>query len=129
MNIKKETYTISELASMLEISPSTIRFYEEKGLIRPGRSAGNQRVYTDKERARLKMILRGKRFGYSLDEIAEMTGISDITMSEMSQIEKSLLFVEDKIEEISEKKRDLDLLEQDIFALKKRLLERRDNIK
>ena len=129
MNAKKKTYTISELASMLEMSSSAIRFYEDKGLIRPGRSAGNQRIYTAKDRVRLKLILRGKRFGFSLDEIAEMIGMSDAPMGELSQIEKSLLFAEKKIREISERRRDLDLLEEDINALKKTLLERRDNIK
>ena len=73
----KHTFTISELAAQLDISPRTIRFYEKKGLISPRRTPGNQRVYTPKDRARLKLILRGKRFGFSLDEIAEMNGMPD----------------------------------------------------
>ena len=66
--MSNEKYTISELAAEFDISPSTIRFYEEKGLLSPERSQGNQRVYSYKHRKRLKLILRGKRFGASLDE-------------------------------------------------------------
>ena len=60
------TFSISELAQEFDISSRTIRFYEEKGLIAPRRTKGNQRRYTAKDRFRLKWIIRGKRFGYSL---------------------------------------------------------------
>ncbi len=119
-----ERFTISELASQLDISPSTIRFYEDKGLISPQRSKGNQRIYYKKDRARLKLILRGKRFGFSLDEIAEMIGMADSNMSEKKQILKSLSYAEKKMMEINHRKHELDLLEQDILALKKVLLSR-----
>ena len=81
-------YTISDLATEFEISSRTIRFYEEKGLISPQRTKGNQRIYDKRDRARLKLILRGKRFGYSLDEILEMIGMTDLNISELEQIEK-----------------------------------------
>jgi len=61
-----EFYSISELARELDISPRTIRFYEEKRLISPKRNKANQRIYSKRDRARLKLILRGKRFGYAL---------------------------------------------------------------
>jgi DNA-binding transcriptional MerR regulator len=70
-----KSYCISELASEFAISPRSIRFYEEKGLISPKRTAGNQRIYNKRDRARLKLILRGRRFGYSLEEISEMIAI------------------------------------------------------
>jgi len=89
----KNKYTISELASELDISTSTIRFYEDKGLISPERTPGNQRTYTKKDRARLKLILRGKRFGASLSEIAEMIGLADSGITELDQIEKSLYYL------------------------------------
>jgi DNA-binding transcriptional MerR regulator len=83
--MKNRNYTISELASELDISPSSIRFYEEKGLLSPERSSGNQRIYTHRERVRLKLILRGKRFGATLDEIAEMIGMADADVNEKSR--------------------------------------------
>ena len=118
---KKDTFTISELAAQLDISPRTIRFYEEKGLISPRRSPGNQRLYTPKDRARLKLILRGKRFGFSLDEIAEMIGLADTDLDEVAQIRKSLEYGRKKLEEIHDRMRDLIILEQDLLAVQKKL--------
>ncbi|BCS95063.1 MerR family transcriptional regulator [Desulfoluna limicola] len=121
MASEQKTLTISELASSLELSPSTIRYYEEKGLISPTRTPGNQRVYTAKDRARLKLILRGKRFGCSLEEIAEIIGLASTEVSEVGQIEKSLAYAERKIEEVQERKLELDLMEKDIRAMKEAL--------
>lgn len=124
----KQTYTISQMADLLDISTRTIRFYEEKGLIRPRRTTGNQRVYTPRNQARLKLILRGKRFGFSLDEIAEMIGMAATDLNEIDQIEKSLTFGDAKLKEIKERKRELAFLEQDILATKKKLLKRRTQL-
>ncbi len=63
---KKDRYTISELAKEFEISTRTIRYYEEIGLLNPERTKGNQRIFSRKDRAKLKLILRGKRLGFSL---------------------------------------------------------------
>lgn len=125
---EKAFYSISELASMLEISPSTIRFYEEKKLIDPERTSGNQRIYSRKDRARLKLILRGKRFGFSLDEIAEIIGLADMEVNETSQIEKSLAYADKRISEIRTRRNELDLLEKDMIAMKDNLLNRLDEI-
>lgn len=120
----EHVFSISELAAQLDISPRTIRFYEEKGLITPRRTPGNQRVYTPKDRARLKLILRGKRFGFSLDEIAEMIGMADTDMDEASQIRKSLDYGRKKLNEIRDRMKDLIILEQDLLALQKKLEKR-----
>ncbi len=125
---EKNHYSISELASMLEISPSTIRFYEEKKLIDPERTSGNQRIYTRKDRARLKLILRGKRFGFSLDEIAEIIGLADVEVNEVSQIEKSLAYTDKRIAEIRARRSELDLLETDMIAMKDNLVKRLEEI-
>lgn len=125
---EKSLYSISELASMLEISPSTIRFYEEKKLIDPERTSGNQRIYSRKDRARLKLILRGKRFGFSLDEIAEIIGLADMEVNETSQIEKSLAYADKRISEIRTRRNELDLLEKDMMAMKDNLLNRLEEI-
>ena len=124
-----ETFTISDLAAQLEMSPSTIRFYEDKGLISPLRSSGNQRIYTKKDRARLKLIMRGKRFGASLQEIAEMIGMADGEINEVSQIEISLSYIENKFREIEEHSKELKLLEEDLQNLKSLLTKRLKKIK
>lgn len=118
------TYTISQIAEALDISTRTIRFYEEKGLIRPRRTEGNQRIYTHRNMARLKLILRGKRFGFSLEEIAEMIGLAQSNLNEIEQIEKSLEFGDTKLKEIKESKKELELLEQDLLATREKLIKR-----
>jgi DNA-binding transcriptional MerR regulator len=122
-------FTISELAREFDISPRTIRFYEEKKLISPRRTQGNQRRYTRRDRARLKLILRGKRFGYSLEEIAEMIGMTDTDMDEVEQIEKTLTYGNAKLREIRARIKDLELLEQDLLETKKKLLDRLAGLK
>lgn len=117
-------FTISELASELDISTRTIRFYEERGLISPRRSQGNQRRYSRRDRARLKLILRGKRFGYSLDQIAEMIGMAEVDLDEAEQIRRSLAYGQEKLQEIAQRLEELRLLEQDILAVRERLLVR-----
>ena len=120
--MKDPAFTISDLSAEFEISPRTIRFYEEKGLLSPKRTGGNQRVYNKRDRARLKLILRGKHFGYALDEIGEMIGMTDVDLSEAEQIKRSLAYGEKKLQEIRERIRDLRLLEQDLLSIKEKLL-------
>jgi len=124
----KEKFTISELASELDISTSAIRFYEEKGLISPERTSGNQRVYTKKDRIRLKLILRGKRFGATLQEISEMIGFADTDINELNQIEKSLYYLEKKEKEMETHLKEIEIFEKDLLALKNKLLKRKTEI-
>jgi DNA-binding transcriptional MerR regulator len=126
---KAKTYSISELAREFDISPRSIRFYEEKGLIAPQRTAGNQRIYTKRDRARLKLILRGKRFGYSLDEIAEMIGMTTGEMEEIQQIEKSLAYGDRKLKELRHRIEELEILEHDILSVKEKLIKRLAELK
>jgi DNA-binding transcriptional MerR regulator len=125
---QKPEFTISQLAEEFDISTRTIRFYEEKGLIAPRRSKGNQRIYSRRDRARLKLILRGKRFGYSLDEISEMMGMNDIDMNEADQIRKALEYGDRKLLEIRTRVEELTLLEQDIRSVKEKLIDRLSEI-
>ncbi len=117
-------FTISQLAGELDISTRSIRFYEEKGMITPRRTQGNQRIYSRRDRARLRLILRGKRFGYSLKEIAEMIGHTDLGMSEAEQIRKSLQYGEKKLTEIRSHIEELEQLENDLNDVKKKLIRR-----
>lgn len=67
----EKTYRISELADEFDISLRTLRFYEDKGLIRP-RRVGKNRIYSYRDRARVHLIVRGKRLGFSLDDIGNL---------------------------------------------------------
>lgn len=121
----KEIYfTISDLAGEFDISTRSIRFYEEKKLISPRRTDGNQRIYSRRDRARLKLILRGKRFGYSLEEISEIIGLTDIDIDEVEQIRKTLAMGKGKIADVRERINDLKLLEEDLVSFQEKMEER-----
>ncbi len=120
--MEKKEYTISELAREFDISPRTIRYYEEIGLLSPKRTKGNQRVFSRKDRARLKLILRGKRLGFSLEEIREMVEMYEV--SEPEQIRVTLKYGEKKLKEIEEKIQELQMLKEDLLAIRERLIER-----
>jgi len=121
---KDNKYSISDLADELDISTRAIRFYEEKGLILPKRTRGNHRVYRKRDRARLKLILRGKRLGYSLDEIAEMIGMAEFDMDEIDQLKKSLAYGKKKLKEIDERMEELHILKQDLLAVQEKIVNR-----
>jgi DNA-binding transcriptional MerR regulator len=118
------SYTISQLAAEFDVSARTIRFYEEKGLLAPRRTRGNQRLYGRRDRTRLRLILRGKRFGYRLEEIAEMIGLDEVDPDEAAQIRKSLAFGERKLGEIHERMRELKLMEEDLRSVAAKLRRR-----
>ena len=83
-------WTVGELADDLGVTTRTLRFYEAEGLISPKRSGAN-RIYDARDRTRLKLILRGKRFGMTLAEIREIVDMYDgATSSERRQLEKLL---------------------------------------
>jgi DNA-binding transcriptional MerR regulator len=84
------TWTVGELADELGVTTRTLRFYEAEGLITPAR-AGAARVYDHRDRTRMRLILRGRRFGMSLSEIAEIVGMYDgAASSERRQLETLL---------------------------------------
>jgi len=74
--VPQRTYTITELAAEFDITPRAIRFYEDVGLLSP-RRAGRNRVYAQRDRTRLKLTLRGKRLGLSLQEIKQLVTMYD----------------------------------------------------
>ncbi len=100
-------YTIGELAGALGVTTRAIRFYEAKGLIAPARR-GVARCYTRRDRARLKLILRGKNLGFTLDEIAQYLKLYDTDPTQNAQTQLLLAKVETAIEDLNEKRADLD---------------------
>ncbi len=86
-----ETYSVGRLAAELGVTTRTLRFYEEAGIVTPGRrGSGSARVYDARDRARLVLALRGKRFGMSLAEIREIVDMYDAEPGESGQITRLL---------------------------------------
>src|SRR5262245_11870339 len=100
-------YTIGELAAELGVTTRTIRFYEAKGLIAPARR-GVARCYSRRDRGRLKLILRGKNLGFSLEDIAEYLKLYDADPAHIAQTQMLLKGVEEAIEDLQTKRADLD---------------------
>ena len=85
-----KTFTITELATEFDVTPRAIRFYEDVGLLEPERS-GRNRVYSQRERTRLKLTLRGKRLGLSLQEIKQLVHMYDSPSDTAPQLEAFLV--------------------------------------
>lgn len=122
-------YTISNLAEEFDVSTRTIRYYEELGLIHPKRTDGGQRMYTRKDRARLRLILRGKRFGFSLEEISEMILLFDDDRTGERQLEVTIEYGLRKIKEVEEKIQDMLSLKQEMEGFVEDFQRRLSNIK
>ncbi|AJY47117.1 MerR family transcriptional regulator [Martelella endophytica] len=101
-------FTVTQLASELGITPRAVRFYETKGLINPGR-AGKTRIYTQRDRARLILILRGKRLGFSLQEIKQFLDLYEIDRTQQEQLTALLKAVRERMHLLEEQKVALDL--------------------
>jgi DNA-binding transcriptional MerR regulator len=101
-----DLYSVTELANDLGITPRAIRFYETKGLIKPQRVGAN-RVYTYRDRARMQLILRGKRLGFTLADIKEYLDMYDIDPSKAQQVKLLLEKVERRIDELEQQREDL----------------------
>ena len=96
-------FTVTELARDLSVTPRTIRFYEDKGLLTP-RRAGTMRVYTKRDRARMVLILRGKRLGFNLREIKEYLDLYDMDPSQSEQMRLLLKKVQVRLEMIEDQR-------------------------
>ncbi|MBI2520843.1 MAG: MerR family transcriptional regulator [Bdellovibrio sp.] len=123
-NVKSKSYSISQLATEFALSTRTIRFYEEKGLIKPHRGQGNQRTFGRRDRARLKLILRGKRFGMTLDQIVSILGRADVVMDEREQIKQAILYGHQYMEKIQREKKELEAMERELIEHGRKCVER-----
>jgi DNA-binding transcriptional MerR regulator len=106
-------YSIRELATEFDVTTRTIRFYEEKGLLNPQRE-GTRRIYSAADRTKLRLILRGKRLGLSLDESAEIILMYGTPGNNRMQLEKL-------VSKIQEKRAELKRQQQDLRAMLKEL--------
>lgn len=102
-----ETYGIAELAKEFGVTTRTVRFYEDKGLISPTRE-GQRRIYSPRDRVRLRLIMRGKRLGLTLDEIAELIDLYDADPSEVTQLKQFIGVIRERKTVLEGQKQDIE---------------------
>lgn len=102
-----ETLTIREMCDAFDVTPRTLRFYEAKELLFPER-AGQKRLFTKRDRARLKLILRGKRFGFSLEEIRQLLDLYYKGDGQMSQLQQTFDLASTRLTDLEKQRTDLD---------------------
>lgn len=107
------TFAISDLAREFGITPRTIRFWEDQGILAPDRE-GNKRIFTRRDRARLKMALRGKRLGLSLAEIKDLIGMYNSTEDETPQLLQCLRIMEKRRLALQQQREDIEAMLADI---------------
>jgi DNA-binding transcriptional MerR regulator len=103
----EQTWSITDLASEYDVTLRTIRHYEDLGLIAPERR-GTSRVFHPRDRVRLALILRGKRLGFSLDEIATIVNMYDAEPGEAGQLRYLLDQIARRREELEQRRRDIE---------------------
>ena len=114
-----KTFSIRDLASEFNVTTRTIRYYEEKRLLSPHRE-GAQRIYSPSDRTKLKLILRGKRLGLSLDESAEIVMMYGSPDKNRRQLEKLIERIRVKQKELMSQKHDLESLLDDLQTVEKK---------
>ena len=130
-----DTLSIGDLSREFDVTPRTIRFYEDRGLLTPTRR-GQNRVYSGRDRIRLMLILRGKRLGFSISEIAEILDLYDAPEGEVGQLDHFVAKIRERRDALRKQAEDVPLcvfeatgldvetakrLVQDLRALRDRL--------
>lgn len=119
---KTTTYSISDLSKEFDVTTRTIRFYEEKGLLNPARN-GNTRVYNSADRTKLKLILRGKRLGLTLEESSGIIGMYDPTHNNVEQLQTLVAKIREKKSQLEQQRQDLDLMLLDLQDAEEKCLD------
>lgn len=117
--MSSQTYTIGELAKHFDITARSIRFYEEQGLICPER-VGQARVYHKKDKVRLKLVLRGKRLGFSLAETKTLFELYDTHQTSEAQLEAMLDMTVQKRAMLEQKLHDIEILMSELNEVEAR---------
>ncbi|MBR9841646.1 MAG: MerR family DNA-binding transcriptional regulator [Rhodobacteraceae bacterium] len=111
------TMTIREMCDAYDVTPRTLRFYEAKELLFPIRE-GQKRLFTKRDRGRLKLILRGKRFGFSLEEIRQLLDLYDMDDQQATQLQRTYEVAQARLQDMEEQR---DELNEAIDDLKEQL--------
>jgi DNA-binding transcriptional MerR regulator len=101
------SFTIHDLVREFDVTARTLRFYEEKGLLAPERRS-QERIYSRRDRARLKLVLMGKSVGFSLEEVRDMLDLYDLGDGQATQLKVALARFDQKLVELENRRRDLD---------------------
>jgi DNA-binding transcriptional MerR regulator len=102
-----EVMTIREMCDSFGVTPRTLRFYEAKELLFPIRK-GQKRLFTRRDRARLKLILRGKRFGFSLEEIRQLLDLYDMGDQQQTQLIRSVEIARERLNDLVVRRDEID---------------------
>ena len=113
-------FSISELASEFDVTPRAIRFYEDHGLLAPKR-AGQRRIYSPRDRTRLKLTLRGKRLGLTLSEVRELIDMYEPGRDERPQLKRFLAVLEAHKASLLQQRGDIEAQLSEIGAFEKRV--------
>ena len=111
--LNAKTYTITQLAKEFNITTRTIRFYEDKGLLHPHRD-GRKRIYGKRDYIRLKLVLRGKRLGFSLSESRELIDLFDTPRGEEKQLRRFLRVLRERRALLEQQERDIKAVKSEI---------------
>lgn len=111
----EEMMTIGEMCAAFDVTARTLRFYESKDLLAPHR-IGQRRLYSRRDRARLKLTLRGRRFGFSLDQIRALLDLYDRGDNQREQLAKSRAAAQDRLREMESRRSELDAAIDDLRA-------------
>jgi len=120
METERGEFSISDLAREFDVTPRAIRFYEDQGLLAPRRD-GQRRIYTPRDRTRLKLTLRGKRLGLSLSEIRELIDMYEPGRDERPQLERFLNVLETHKASLLQQRADLEAQLSELQAFERRV--------
>ncbi len=122
------TYAIGELAKEFDITTRSIRFYEDQGLISPTRR-GQTRIYSQRDKVRLKLILRGKRLGFSLAETGRLFELYDVDKTSATQLKTIMELIAEKKNDLSQQLEDIKIVLMELSNLEKSCLDTLSKIK
>jgi DNA-binding transcriptional MerR regulator len=120
METERAEFSISELAQEFDVTPRAIRFYEDQGLLAPRRE-GQKRIYTPRDRTRLKLTLRGKRLGLTLSEIRELINMYEPGRDERPQLERFLAVLEAHKSSLLQQRADIEAQLSELQAFEKKV--------
>ena len=120
METERAEFSISELAREFDVTPRTIRFYEDRGLLAPRRD-GQRRIYTPRDRTRLKLTLRGKRLGLTLAEIRELIDMYEPGRDDRPQLERFREVLEAHRKSLLQQRSDIEAQLSEIQTFEKKV--------
>jgi len=121
-------FSISDLAKEFDVTTRAIRFYEDEKLLMPGR-VGRQRIYSARDRVRLKLILRGKRLGFSLSEVREIIDMYDLDSGEAGQLRYFLERISQRRKTLEQQRHDIELTLKELDLIESQCQGRLSSIK